>query len=402
MKSKRAKPSQAVARIPKAIPGADARRVLGRARGDQALFPVPPPVAGLPPAYATTLREIKKRVSNARVSAVLAANAAMVTLYWDIGQIILARQGAEGWGAKVIDRLAFDLREAFPDMDGFSSRNLKYMRAFAVAWPNQQIVQRVVARLPWGQNLTLLERLDDPATRVWYAEQVIAHGWSRPVLAMNIQRQLHKRAGRAVNNFKDTLPPPDSDLAAQVFKDPYLFDFLGTADPRRERDVEDSLVAHIERFLLELGAGFAFVGRQVALEVGNEDFRIDLLFYHLKLRSFVVVELKSVPFEPAFVGQLNFYLSVVDDLLKHPSDQPTIGLLLCRSKNELVVEYALRNFTRPVGVAEWETKLVEKLPKDLEGSLPTIEQIEAELARPAKDAGRATKQAPGRQKGKRR
>lgn len=197
------------------------------------------------------------------ISAALAANAAMVLLYWDIGQIILGRQGAEGWGAKVIDRLAFDLREAFPDMHGFSSRNLKYMRAFAVAWPNQQIVQRVVARLPWGQNLTLLERLDDPATRIWYAEQVIAHGWSRAILAMNIQRQLHKRAGRAVNNFKATLPPPDSDLAAQVFKDPYLFDFLGTADPRRERDVEDSLVAHIERFLLEMGAGFAFVGRQV-------------------------------------------------------------------------------------------------------------------------------------------
>lgn len=209
---------------------------------------------------------------------------------------------------------------------------------------------------------------------------MIAHGWSRSILVLNIQRQLHKRAGRAVNNFKATLPPPDSDLAAQVFKDPYLFDFLGTADPRRERDVEDSLVEHIERFLLELGAGFAFVGRQVALEVGDQDFRIDLLFYHLKLRSFVVVELKSVPFEPAFVGQLNFYLSVVDDLLKHASDQPTIGLLLCRSKNELVVEYALRDLNRPVGVAEWETKLVEKLPKDLEGSLPTIEQIEAELA----------------------
>ena len=402
MKSKRAKRTHALAPIPKVLPGADARRMLGRARGDQALFPVPPPVAGLPAGYAITLHEIKKRVSKARISAVLAANAAMVTLYWDIGQIILARQGEAGWGAKVIDRLAFDLRKAFPDMDGFSSRNLKYMRAFAVAWPSQAIVQQLVAQLPWGQNLLLLARLDDPATRIWYAEQVIAHGWSRSILAINIQRQLHKRAGRSLNNFKATLPPPDSDLAAQVFKDPYLFDFLGIADPRRERDVEDSLVAHIERFLLEMGAGFAFVGRQVALEVGDEDFRIDLLFYHLKLRSFVVVELKAVPFEPAFVGQLNFYLSVVDDLLKHPSDQPTIGLLLCRSKNELVVEYALRNFTRPVGVAEWETKIVEKLPKDLEGSLPTIEQIEAELARRTTHAGTTRKQAPRPTKGKRR
>lgn len=401
MKKKRAKPSQALARVPKPVAGTDVGRVIGRALGDRALFPVPPPVVGLPPDYATTLREIKKRVAKTRVSAVLAANAAMVLLYWDIGQIIRARQDAEGWGAKVIDRLAVDLRKAFPDMDGLSSRNLKYMRAFAVAWPSQQFVQQVVAQLPWGQNLVLLERLDDPVARIWYAEQVIEHGWSRAILTINIQRQLHKRVGRAANNFKATLPPPGSDLAAQVFKDPYLFDFLGTADPRREREVEDSLVAHIERFLLELGAGFAFVGRQVALEVGDQDFRIDLLFYHLKLRSFVVVELKSVPFEPAFVGQLNFYLSVVDDLLKHPSDQPTIGLLLCRSKNELVVEYALRNLTRPVGVAEWETKIVEKLPKDLEGSLPTIEQIEAELARPAMDAGKARNQVLRRQKGKR-
>lgn len=280
----------------------------------------------------------------------------------------------------MIDRLAFDLREAFPDMDGFSSRNLKYMRAFAVAWPNQQIVQRVVAQLPWGQNLTLLERLDDPATRIWYAEQVIAHGWSRSILAINIQRQVHKRAGRAVNNFKATLPSPDSDLAAQVFKDPYLFDFLGTADPRREREVEQALVDHIQKFLLELGVGFAFVGRQVRLEVGEQDFVLDLLFYHLRLRAFVVIELKAVPFEPEFAGKLNFYLSAVDDLLRHPDDKPSIGLLLCKQKNRVVVEYALRDVAKPIGVAGWEAKLVEALPEELRGSLPTVEEIEAELA----------------------
>jgi predicted nuclease of restriction endonuclease-like (RecB) superfamily len=205
------------------------------------------------------------------------------------------------------------------------------------------------------------------------------HGWSRNILVLQIQGRAHGRQGKAITNFKETLPPPESDLAAQVFKDPYLFDFLGTADPRREREVEQALVDHIQRFLLELGTGFAFVGRQVPLEVGNRDFRIDLLFYHLKLRCYVVVEFKAVPFDPAFIGQLNLYLSATDDLLRHPDDQPTIGLLLCREKNRVIVEYALRHLKRPIGVADWETKLVEKLPKALKGSLPTVEEIEAEL-----------------------
>ena len=209
----------------------------------------------------------------------------------------------------------------------------------------------------------------------------IEEGWSRSILEIQIDGRAHARQGKALTNFKATLPPVDSDMAEQVFKDPYLFDFLGTADPRREREVEQALVDHVQQFLLELGAGFAFVGRQVLLEVGDRDFYLDLLFYHLKLRCYVVVELKAVPFDPAFVGQMNLYLSAADDLLRHPDDKPTIGLLLCREKNRVVVEYALRGLRKPIGVAGWETKLVATLPKDLKGSLPSVEEIEAELRR---------------------
>jgi predicted nuclease of restriction endonuclease-like (RecB) superfamily len=356
----------------------DVRRSLGRAT-DQAAFPAPSPVSSMPPDYASLLRDIKQRIQQGRLQTVLAANSAMVLLYWDIGRAILERQGQEGWGAKVIDRLAADLRRAFPDMRGLSPRNLKYMRAFAAAWPDQSIVQRVIAQIPWRQNIALLERVEDHTTRLWYAEQTIRNGWSQPILCLQIQGRTHERLGKATSNFKAMLPPADSDLATQVFKDPYLFDFLGTADPRREHEVEQALVDHIQRFLLELGAGFAFVGRQVLLEVGDQDFYVDLLFYHLKLRCYVVIELKVVPFDPAFVGQLNLYLSAVDDLLRHPDDKPTIGLLLCREKNRLVVEYALRDIAKPIGVAEWETKIVETLPDNLKGSLPTVEEIEAEL-----------------------
>jgi predicted nuclease of restriction endonuclease-like (RecB) superfamily len=354
------------------------RRALGRSR-DEASFPVAPSRAELPGDYLSTLTDIKRRIQEERLRVVVTANTAMVGLYWDIGRLILDRQSNAGWGAKVIDRLSADLRDAYPDMQGFSPRNLKYMRAFAAAWPDAEIVQRVVARLPWRQNIALLERLDDPETRLWYADQAMQQGWSQPILRMHIDNRDHERHGKAISNFPKTLPSAESDVAQQIFKDPYLFDFLGTADPRREREVEQALVDHIQRFLLELGTGFAFVGRQVLLEVGDQDFFVDLLFYHLKLRCFVVVELKAVHFEPAFVGQLNLHLSAADDLLRHPDDKPTIGLLLCRSKNKIVVEYALRNLAKPIGVAEWETKLVEKLPDNLRGSLPTVEEIEAEL-----------------------
>lgn len=215
---------------------------------------------------------------------------------------------------------------------------------------------------------------------LWYAQQAAHYGWSQPILCIQIETRLHARQGKAPNNFLQTLPPADSDLATQIFKDPYLFDFLGTADPRREREVEQALVDHIQQFLLELGAGFVFVGRQVHLEVSDQDFYLDLLFYHLKLRRYVVIELKARPFTPGDVGQLNLYLSAVDDLLRHADDQPTIGLLLCRKKNKLVAEYALRGLDQSIAVAAWQTQLTESLPEELRGSLPSVEEIEAELA----------------------
>lgn len=344
-----------------------------------ASFPVPPLHTGLPRSYAETLGEIKQRIQQERIRVVLAANSAMVLLYWDIGRMILDRQEHEGWGSKVIGRLASDLREAFADMKGFSPRNLNYMRAFAAAWPDREIMQQLAARIPWFHNCLLLDRVPDPATRQWYVRHVLEQGWSRNILALQIDHRAHERHGKALTNFTATLPPTDSDLAVQVFKDPYLFDFLGTADLRREREVEQALVDHLQRFLLELGSGFAFVGRQVHLELGSRDYYLDLLFYHLKLRCYVVIELKAVPFDPAFIGQLNVYLSAVDDLLRHPDDKPTIGLLLCRSRDKIVVEYALRDLKKPIGVAGWETKIVEKLPEDLEGSLPTVQELEAEL-----------------------
>jgi predicted nuclease of restriction endonuclease-like (RecB) superfamily len=265
-------------------------------------------------------------------------------------------------------------------MKGFSPRNLKYMRAFAAAWPDRAIVQEALAQIPWYHHIALMEKCRTPEERLWYARQSAEQGWSHNILSLQIDGRAHARHGKAITNFKATLPPADSDLAAQVFKDPYLFDFLGTADPRRECEVEQALVDHIQRFLLELGSGFAFVGRQVHLEFASHDYYLDLLFYHLKLRCYVVIELKAVPFDPGFAGQMNLYLSAVDDLLRHEDDKPTIGLLLCRGKDRFVVEYALRDLRKPIGVAGWQTTLVEKLPRELRGSLPTVEEIEAELS----------------------
>jgi predicted nuclease of restriction endonuclease-like (RecB) superfamily len=344
-----------------------------------ASFPIAANRAELPQGYSDLFEEIKTKVDGSRLRMVMAANTAMVVLYWEIGQLILQRQQQQGWGAKVIDRLSYDLRDAFPDMKGFSPRNLQFMRAFAELYLDGEIVKQLVSQLPWGHIIILMQKVKAPIQRDWYINQSILNGWSRNILALQISSQSYERQGKAVSNFETTLPPADSDMAVQAFKDPYLFDFLGTADPRREREVEQALVDHVQKFLLELGNGFAFVGRQVQLEVGDSDFFVDLLFYHLKLRCYVVVELKVVPFDPAFVGTLNLYLSAADDLLRHPDDKPTIGLLLCRSKNRLVVEYALRDFNKPIGVADWETQISRSLPQELAASLPSIEEFEAEL-----------------------
>lgn len=334
----------------------------------------------LPSSYAPLLSDLKLRVRSAQVKAGLSVNRELILLYWHIGREILCAQKKEGWGTKVVERLARDLTAEFPEMSGFSLRNLKYMRKFADAFPEEAIVQQAAAQIPWFHTCTLLDKLKDPAIRLWYARKTLENGWSRAVLTVQIESRLHERSGKAITNFNLTLPPPQSDLAQEVLKDPYTFDFLTLGEQAHERDLERGLVEHVQKLLLELGAGFAFVGRQVPLEVGDEDFYLDLLFYHLKLRCFVVVDLKMKPFEPEFAGKMNFYLSAVDAQMRHKDDAPTIGLLLCKdARNKLKVEYALRDVKKPIGVAEWQTRLVEALQKKLQGALPTIADIEHEL-----------------------
>lgn len=339
---------------------------------------VSPSLSTPPVGYTDWLAELKRRIHAAQQRAALSVNRELVLLYWQIGRDILGRQAEQGWGAKVIDRLAVDLRTTFPDMKGFSPRNLKYMRAFAEAWPDELFVQEVLARLPWYHQLALLDKLPGPETRRWYAAQAIEHNWSRNVLVMQIESRLLERSGVAITNFPATLPAPHSDLARESLKDPYRFDFLGLTDEAQERDIEHALVRHVTEFLLELGAGFAFVGRQVLLDVGGEEFFIDLLFYHLKLRCYVVVELKAGKFKPEHLGQLSFYLTAVDRQVRDEHDNPTIGLLLCKSRNKVVAEYALGDKSQPMGVVEY--KLAQSLPDELQTSLPSIEQIERELA----------------------
>jgi predicted nuclease of restriction endonuclease-like (RecB) superfamily len=346
---------------------------------DMVVFPVAESLLAMPENYAAFISDIKERVSRSRTEAVLAANARMILLYWEIGNAILERQQSEGWGAKVIDRMSYDLKAEFPSLQGFSPRNLKYMRKFAEAWPSLEIVQRCVARIPWRSNITLLDKLSDPALRLWYAQQTIENGFGKDMLVFQIESGLHNRIGASIQNFSESLPPAESDLAQQSFKDPYIFDFIGATAPRLENELEQKLMDHIQKFLLELGQGFAFVGRQVHLELGDQDYYLDLLFYHLKLRCYVVVELKAGSFDAGHVSKLNLYLNVVNDTLRVPEDKPTIGLLLVKNKDKLTVEYALQGFTNPIGVANWENKLAASIPANLKSSLPTIEEIENEL-----------------------
>jgi len=359
------------------------RRDNGKHKG--VIMPVPATAIELPEGYTGFLVEIKEQIKQERLKAVISANSALVLMYWNIGRSILNRQNREGWGAKVIDRLSVDLKYEFPEMNGFSSRNLKYMRKFAECWPDISIVQELLAQISWYHNIALLEKLKDQNLRLWYAHQSIENGWSRNILAMQIESKLHKRIGQTANNFEIALPPDDSDMANQIFKDPYLFDFLGTAEVRKESELENKLIEHLEKFLLELGQGFAFVGRQVHMEVGGDDFYIDLLFYHLKLRCYVVVELKSGKFCPGHVSQLTMYMNIVDDMLRHPDDKPTIGLLLVKEKNHLVAKYALMGNKKPIGVAEWEQQITDSLPENLKPSLPSIEEIEKELDKEANE-----------------
>jgi predicted nuclease of restriction endonuclease-like (RecB) superfamily len=337
------------------------------------------PIASIdtPDGYNIWLMELKKRIHTAQQRATLAVNRELILLYWQIGRDILDRQAEQGWGAKVIERLAHDLRNSFPNMKGFSRTNLMYMRAFAEAWRDEAIVQQAVGQLPWGHNLVLLDKLSTQDARIWYAQKAIENNWSRNVLVMQIETRLIERQGNAVSNFEQRLPKPDSDLARESIKDPYRFDFLGLTEEAQEREIESALVKHVTQFLLELGAGFAFVGRQVLLRVGEEEFFIDLLFYHLKLRCYVVIELKADKFKPGHLGQLGFYMTAVDRQMKAKEDAVTIGLLLCKSKDKVVAEYALGDKSQPMGIAEY--KLLESLPVPLQTQLPSIEDIEREL-----------------------
>jgi predicted nuclease of restriction endonuclease-like (RecB) superfamily len=330
-------------------------------------------------SYQDLLASLKSQIQTAQVRAAVAVNRELVLLYWHIGREVLLRQREQGWGAKVIDQLARDLHQAFPEMQGFSTRNLKYMRALAEAWPDESIVQQAAAQLPWFHNCILLDKVKDPAERLWYIEQAMKNAWSRNVLVIQIESGLYRRQGKALTNFEATLPAPQSDLAQQLIKDPYNFDFLTLTQEAQERDLERGLLGHLRQFLIELGVGFAFVGSQVPLEVGGDDFKLDLLFYHLKLRCFVVIDLKMTPFKPEYAGKMNFYLAAVDDLLRHPDDKPSIGLVLCKTKNRIVAEYALRNVATPMGISEF--RHLEQLPEQLKGTLPTIQQIEAELGK---------------------
>jgi predicted nuclease of restriction endonuclease-like (RecB) superfamily len=344
-----------------------------------------PADALIPKAYGPWLASLKARIQGARARAVLAANAEQIRLYHDLGREILARIDNDGWGSQVIERLSRDLRAAFPDMRGLSTRNLWYMRRFAAACPALRFLQQPAAELPWFHIVTLLTAVKEEAPRAWYAAAAVAHGWSRDVLVAQIRSRAHLRAGGALTNFERRLPAAEADLAQAVLKDPYHFDFLGLGEEAHERDIESALVRHLTRVLLELGQGFAFLGRQQRLEVAGREFFLDLLFYHVRLRRYVVVELKAREFDPADAGQLSFYLASVDAQWKGEDDRPTIRLLLCKTKRRLIVEYALSGTEHPIGVAEFQ--LVRTLPEPLDAALPSIATLEAELARGLESLG---------------
>lgn len=327
--------------------------------------------------YDDFLTELTQSIKHAQLRAGLAVNRELILLYWHIGHEILERQKTQGWGAKVIDKLALDLHRIFPDIKSLSARNLKYMRSFADTYPDRDFVQAVLINITWHHNRTLIERVKKAPERNWYAIQAIEHGWTRDVMVHQIESDLYGRQGRAITNFQSTLPKPQSELAQQILKDPYNFDFLAAGSDLLERGLEKGLLEKLRDFLLEMGSGFAFVGSQYHLEVGEQDFYIDLLFYHLRMRCFVVVDLKITDFKPEYAGKMGFYLAAVDELLCHKDDESSIGLILCKTNNRIVAEYTLRSTTNPVGVSEY--RLAKPLPEAISKELPTIEKLEKEL-----------------------
>jgi predicted nuclease of restriction endonuclease-like (RecB) superfamily len=356
-------------------------------------------------AYKDWLIELKQKVRTAQLKAAVAVNTELIMLYWELGKMITEKQTA--WGSKFLEQLSQDLRTEFPDMQGFSERNLKYCRQFYqfyVPSIEQQLVaqlkqanqtndttqivspenfitvfrQQPVAQIPWGHNILIFSKSKRADEAEFYAGQTLQNGWSRNILSHQINANLFQRQGKAIHNFQNTLPEITSDLAHQMIKDPYQFDFLALTDNYKERELENALVSNITNFLLELGSGFAYIGRQVPLMIGDQEYFIDLLFYHLKLRAYVVVELKTTDLIPEYAGKLSFYLSAANDLLKHSTDNPTIGLMICKNKNNIIAEYALKDINQPIGVSEYQ--LSKLFPEEFKSSLPTIEEIEKELS----------------------
>ncbi len=341
--------------------------------------------------YREFIKELKSRIQSAQLKAAVSVNQTMLQLYWDLAERIIARQQVSAWGDDILGQISRDLHSEFPDMKGFSLRNLHYMRQWYQFWSgtnsivqqaaaqldNALYVQQLVSQIPWWHNVIIISKIKDQGEALFYVQQTIQNNWSRAVLTHHIESRLFQRNGKAVTNFKATLPAPQSDLAQQILKDPYNFDFLLLRKKHDEKELEDALIEHVTRFLLELGAGFSYIGRQYKLEVGGDEYYIDLLFYHTRLHCFVVIELKAVKFKPEFAGKLNFYVSAVDGILKTEQDNPTIGLIICKSKNDVVVEYALKDIHKPIGVSEY--LITKNLPIEFQSSLPSIEQIEAEL-----------------------
>lgn len=335
--------------------------------------------------YGQFFDSIKKDIQQSQIKAAIAVNQELILLYWRIGKGLIEKIDNEGWGSKIITTLATDLNRTFPDLSGFSIRNLNYMKRFAKSYPDSNCAA-AAAQIPWGHNMVIMDKVENSDQRLWYVQKCLENGWSRSVLTMWIESNLYSRQGKAVSNFKTTLPEPISDLAQQMLKDPYNFSFLTISEKAKEQEIEQGLMNHIQHFFVELGKGFAFLGRQYHLEVSNKDFYIDLLFYHINLRCFVVVELKAGEFEPKDAGQLNFYLSVVDKTLKKKEDNPSIGILLVKTKDNLIAEYALQDIKKPMGIAGYITKLIASLPKELKSSLPTVEEFEAEFGEKIKNS----------------
>ncbi len=329
--------------------------------------------------YKNLILNLKQKISSSQIKAAIKVNEELLRLYWDIASVIVDKQKEFKWGDNFITQISNDLKKEFPNMKGFSATSIKYMRKWYLFWYDEKSPQLVddIFKIPWGHNREIITKVKDKQEAIFYVEKTIQNGYSRAVLIHQIESGLYKRCAKSINNFDSKLPALQSDLAKESLKDPYVFDFLNLSEKHTEKELENALINNIKDFLLELGSGFAFVGKQYKLEVAEDEFYIDLLFYHIKLKCYIVIELKTQKFKPEFAGQLNFYVSAVDEELKQADDNQTMGILICKSKNNTVVEYTLKNINTPMGVSEY--KLSDTLPKELENILPSIEELEKEL-----------------------